>query len=108
MVHFLKEQSTQESPEKIKQVASGIIKACGNLLKVTSFNKAAPQSEDDKKVVSSVQYFYLIMIATKDFSRAFRGLVFFALFYLEASVLSDRNNTATIIIIYLSVYIYHF
>ena len=51
MASFLqKDEIRSESPEKVQNVASGIIKAVGSLLKITTYNTSALESKENIKV----------------------------------------------------------
>ena len=51
MASFLqKDEIRSESPEKVQNVASGIIKAAGSLLKTTTYNTSALESKENIKV----------------------------------------------------------
>lgn len=52
MAKFLQQTNVQnESPEKIQKVASGIIKAAGSLLKVTSYQTNSLENKKKLKVM---------------------------------------------------------
>ena len=66
MASFLqKDEIRSESPEKVQNVASGIIKAAGSLLKTTTYNTSALESKENIKVRC-----YILSVCRKSLGQA--------------------------------------